>query len=347
MKRRLHRWLGLRLLDENMRIELADQVGTDRRLYSPRAHARADELGVADSIHIAAIIPAYNEDRFIGSLVLKTLKYADSVIVIDDGSTDRTAEIAEAAGALVARHHENKGKGAALNTGLDMARKLDTDVAAVLDGDGQHHPEEIPDMLKPIVEGGADMVIGSRYLGVKSRIPLYRQFGQAIVTLLTTSMSRVPSSDSWSGFRALSRKALECVRFRETGWGVDPEFQFLAHEHDLTVVEVPIVAVYEEEAKRNPFVHGTKTLNAILRLTGQHRPLFFFGTTGSIFILAGVTSGLWVIDRFTTTLTLPVGIALLTVMLTVIGILALFTGITLHSVRAMIRELARSMQPDE
>lgn len=296
---------------------------------------------------VAAVIPAYNEERFIGSVVLKTRRYVDIVIVIDDGSSDDTAEIAEAAGAIVVRHNSNRGKGAALNSGFQKARELNAEVVALLDGDGQHRPEDIPDVITPVVNGEADMVIGSRYLTRTSEVPFYRKVGQHVVTFLTNTSSGIPATDSWSGFRAFSHHALECIHFREGGWGVDPEFQFQARQHKLRVVEVPIVALYEEKAKRNPLPHGIKTVNAILRLTGQHRPLLFFGGTGILIFFLGIIAGLWVFDRYTATQELAVGIALISVLLSVIGVVTFFTGISLHSIRGLILDYVQSRDVSE
>ena len=120
---------------------------------------------------MVVIVPAYNEERFIGSVVLKVRWYADRVIVVDDGSTDFTPEIAEAAGALVARHPQNRGKGAALNTGLGLACTLEPAVVVMLDGDGQHMCRQIPLLAAPVLAGQADIVVGSRYLGDASDVP--------------------------------------------------------------------------------------------------------------------------------------------------------------------------------
>ena len=293
---------------------------------------------------LAAVIPAYNEERFIGSVVIKVRKYTDAVIVVDDGSRDATAEIAQAAGAIVVRHEKNRGKGAALNSGFQKARELGAQVVAVLDGDGQHRAEEIPSLVQPVLDGKADMVVGSRFLGTKNRAPLYRRVGQRIVTFLTNLTSGVSSTDSWSGFRAFSQKAVESLQFHEGGWGADPEFQFQAREHHLKIAEVPILALYEEKAKRNPIAHGMKTVNAILRLVGQHRPLLFFGVSGFLILLAGLACGAWVVDSYRRGLVLAVGTALISVLLSVIGTLSLFTGIMLHSIRGFLMDIKENMR---
>ncbi|MCP4608212.1 MAG: glycosyltransferase family 2 protein, partial [Planctomycetes bacterium] len=109
-------------------------------------------------------IPAYNEERFIAQIVLGVSKYADEVVVVDDGSTDRTAEVAKAAGASVIQHKINKGAGAATESCFKEARRRNADVLITMDGDGQHNPEEIVRVAVPALTGTADVVIGSRFL---------------------------------------------------------------------------------------------------------------------------------------------------------------------------------------
>ncbi len=292
---------------------------------------------------LVAIIPAYNEERFIGSVVLKAKKFVDTVLVIDDGSSDLTAEIARAAGAVVLRHETNRGKGAALNSGFEKAREMRAQAVVVLDGDGQHRPEDIPRMVQPVLEEQTDMVVGSRYIGIVNTAPFYRKVGQRIMTLLTNYSSGVKSTDSWSGFRAFSPKAIEAMKFREGGWGADPEFQFQAREHQLRVSEISISAIYEEKAKRNPLAHGLKTVNAVIRLVGQHRPLLFFGVTGLIVLIAGLGFGAWVVESYRRYRVLAVGIALISVLLSVIGTFTFFTGIILHSVRGFFMEIKNDL----
>ena len=317
-----------------------------------RSITQSVDSQIFESLHdpiresVVAVIPAYNEERFIGSVVLCALNFATTVIVVDDGSTDRTYGIAAAAGAEVIQHKQNRGKGAAINSGFNLARQKDVEVIVLLDGDGQHSPVDIPEIAAPILHGTADMVIGSRYLGLANDIPLYRKIGQSAVTFLTNSASGTTASDSWSGYRAFSKQAVDCIFFREGGWGVDPEFQFQAREHGLRIVEIPIDAIYQEKAKRNPIPHGIRTVNAIVRMVSQHRPLLFFGISGMILLLGGISAGFWVYERFRTVHVLPTGVGLVSVLLIVVGILTLFTGITLNSIRALLVDFSRQISKE-
>lgn len=290
-----------------------------------------------------ALIPAYNEERFIGSLVLTVRGYVDQVVVVDDGSGDRTAEIARKAGAIVIQHKANLGKAAAVNTGFAYVRRLKPAAMVMLDGDGQHCAEDIPTVLTPILGDGADVVVGSRFLDIKSSIPAYRQVGQHGLTMVTNLASGVRVSDSQSGFRAFSARALEQLTFSQGGFSIESEMQFLIREHRLKVVEVPIKVIYAERAKRNPFRHGMQVINGVMRLVGQTRPLLYFGLSGLVIFLLGALLGLYIVNIYTQTHTLAVGYGLITVMLCVVGMLLFFAGVMLHSTRAMILDLRRAL----
>jgi glycosyltransferase involved in cell wall biosynthesis len=199
---------------------------------------------------VAVVIPAHNEGRFIGSVVLKTLHHPVDVIVVDDGSTDDTAAIAEAAGACVVRHPRNLGKAAALNTGICEARARHPEAIVVIDGDGQHLPEQLPIVACPVLEGRADIVVGSRYLQKGCRVPRARLIGHRFFNLLTRSASGVAVSDSQSGYRAFSPRAYNADLFHCEGFAVEAEMQFLAHEHGLRLAEVPITVRYSDPPKR-------------------------------------------------------------------------------------------------
>lgn len=296
-----------------------------------------EHLTVASQDPRVAVIAALNEDRFIGSVVLKTRRYVDHVIVVDDGSHDQTATVAAEAGAIVIRHEQNQGKAQAVNTGLRKAREMNASLVVLIDADGQHDPDEIPTLVAPIEAGLADMVIGSRFLGVRSRIPRWRVLGQHALTLVTNLASGVSITDSQSGFRALSRRAVNAMTFRpEGGFSLESEMQFLAQQHHLTVHEVPVSVTYAERPKRNPLGHGLQVLNGIVVLVSQHRPLVFFGVPGILILLVGVLLGIIVVDRYNTYQTLAIGTALISLLLSIIGIQTLFTGIILHSIRALL-----------
>jgi glycosyltransferase involved in cell wall biosynthesis len=288
---------------------------------------------------LIAIIPAYNEDRFIGSVVLKARCHAADVIVVDDGSSDLTADVAQAAGARVVRHARNLGKSAALNSGLDLARAQSPEAVVFLDGDGQHHPADIPRLAAPVLNGEADMVVGSRYLERANAAPRWRQAGQMALTAVTNSLSGKPLTDSQSGFRAFGPRALEQLRFSQSSFTAESEMQFLAREHGWKVLEVPVGMNYAEGPKRNPFIHGMGVVDGILRLAGQTRPLLYFGGLGAFLLVAGLTLGWYVVVLFDARGELAVGYALITVLLAIVGTLSISTGIILHSVRALLLTL--------
>ncbi|MBK9121850.1 MAG: glycosyltransferase family 2 protein [Chloroflexi bacterium] len=291
---------------------------------------------------VVAVIPAYNEERFIGSVVLLTRNYVDAVVVVDDGSSDRTAQIAHLAGATVVRHKVNKGKGEALNTGFKKARELFLPNAVVtLDADWQHLPEELPKVVKPITDGEADIVIGSRYLEQTSEVPLQRVMGHRGFTMMINALSGTQVSDSQSGFRAFSLNAIKNITFNTKGFGVESEMQFVASDQQLRVLEVPITIRYLDRPKRSVVRHGLNVLTSVLRLMGQHRPLLFFWLMGGVSLVVAFALGLAELEQYRLNNTVDIVLAMLIVFLLTSGSVALFTGIILHTLRGFVLELIR------
>jgi len=288
---------------------------------------------------IVAVIPALNEERFIGSVVLRARKHVDTVIVVDDGSADETAQIAEAAGAVVIRHEKNLGKGAALSSGFEEARKMSPRAVVVLDGDGQHHANEIPLLLQPVLQGDAEMAVGSRFLEAEPGVPHVRRLGLRAITLLSNLGSGVSLSDSQMGFRAFSGEAVQRMFWRAQGFSVESEMQFLAQHLGLRISEVPVSIDYEGAPKRNVLGQGLQVLNGILRLVGQYRPLLFLGLPGLVMLLIGLWWGYRVMDIYRRAQELAVGYALLAVLFAILGSVTLSAGITLHSLRGLLLEL--------
>jgi len=287
--------------------------------------------------NITAIIPAFNEEIPIGSVVISTLEHVDHVIVVDDGSEDRTSEIAGIAGAEIIKHHENQGKGAALKTGFDSI--IDVDIVVTLDGDGQHNPEEIPKLIKPIIDGEADIVNGSRYLVNRDDdTPVYRRFGQTVLDNVTNLNSGLKVTDSQSGFRAFASYTIPAFRFNQKGFSIESEMLTDAANFGSRIREVEIEANYDNgnNHTENPLSHGLGVLVGIIQDMEFNRPLYYFTIPGMILIVIGFTLGLFFfgqyLDHVMTTL-LP------TVMAAMIGLGGLFiafTGIILHSMARMI-----------
>jgi glycosyltransferase involved in cell wall biosynthesis len=307
-----------------------------------------NQLGTdLDSHGTVVIIPAYNEDRHIGSVVLKAHKFANHIIVVDDGSRDATAEIAKAAGAIVICHEENCGKGVALNTGFRHARELNPSVVVTLDADGQHIPEQIALVTAPVLKGQADIVVGSRYLEKKSRVPVERIWGHIAFNFFNSQLSGVPLTDSQSGFRAFSARAIHAISFNSNGFSVESEMQLLAQEHQLRMMEVPITILYDDPPKRSVIAHGLMVLTGILRLVGQYRPLLFFGVPGLLLLLIGLGGGGVALDMYQQAQIMALRYALVSVLFAMIGVVSLFAGIILHSVRGLLLDLVRPSLPQK
>ncbi len=193
---------------------------------------------------VIAAIPCFNTQPFITDLVIRAKKHVDQVIVIDDGSNDGTAEVARAVGALVISHGKNRGYGEAIKSCFEVARVKAADVLVVLDGDGQHNPDEIPHILEPVLKKEADIVIGSRFLNRKNNVPKYRKLGIGIINFLYNFGSRTRISDAQSGFRVYSKKAIDGISIREKGMAVSIEILAKSRKKGFLITEVPVSCSY-------------------------------------------------------------------------------------------------------
>jgi glycosyltransferase involved in cell wall biosynthesis len=280
---------------------------------------------------IIAGMPAFNEEKYIGTLVLQTRQHVDEVIVVDDGSTDATAEIAELAGARVIKHGKNRGYGAAIQSIFDEAKKLDPDVLVILDADAQHSPAEIPNLVKPVIDG-FDCVIGSRHEHGK-KIPLYRRVGQNLILRSVKALSADKLTDSECGFRAFSRKAVQTLELKEKGMAVSAETVAEAARKKLKVIQVPVGVTYGKDSSTlHPVRHGLSVFARILAMISEQRPLFFFGLGGLIIAVVGLIFGIRVLALYSQSQVLPVGNTLVAVLLIVVGMFSVFTGFILSTV---------------
>lgn len=220
-------------------------------------------------------IPAYNEADSIADVVASVAVYADEVIVVDDGSEDETSERALVAGATVVTHERNRGYGGALSTIFAHARAAGAGHLVVLDGDGQHDPADIPVLVDTQRETGAEIVIGSRFVGnSNSVIPSYRYFGIAVVNAITNLSMRLKYSplglsDTQSGFRAYGKDAIETIADTEDiGHGMDASLDILFHaaQEGYDIKEVPSEVDYEVQnpSTINPVVHGLALVRRLI-----------------------------------------------------------------------------------
>lgn len=303
-----------------------------------------NEISLPKSNHgIVAVIPAYNEEDFIGSVVLRTKNHAEKVIVVDDGSKDKTAEVAKMAGAEVIRHKKNLGKGIALKTGFKKAKELNANVIVCLDADGQHDPDQIPLVVNPILNNNADIVIGSRFLknSAKRSIPFYRRIGQKILTITTNLGAKTKVTDSQSGFRGFSKKTIDAFDFSQPSFGIESEMIENGSTNGFRILEIPISCKYERWNKHtyNATRHGVTVLRSILGIIKEKHPLLFFGLPGIIFLGIGVHFGIYTLNIFQQSNVLPIGSAILTLMFSIVGVLSIFSALILDSINHTFKKL--------
>ncbi|MDP7197686.1 MAG: glycosyltransferase family 2 protein, partial [SAR202 cluster bacterium] len=259
-----------------------------------------------------------------------------------DGSTDSTAEISSLADVEIIKHPKNLGKGVSLKTAFNWAIKNKLDILVTLDGDGQHNPNEIPTLIKPIVMGNADAVNGSRFMEIDNNAPGYRKLGQNLLTTATNIGSKSNTSDSQNGFRAFSKKTFDSFRFKTSGMGIESEMLIDLAKKGFTIVEIPISCKYNVNipSKKNPFSHGISVLLTIVKFVGADRPLTFFGIPGLIVLIIGVYFGINVVNIFYATSEIALGTALLMLLLIISGIFAIFAGLILYVISSTIKSLS-------
>jgi glycosyltransferase involved in cell wall biosynthesis len=289
--------------------------------------------------NITVILPAYNEEVSIGSIVLLTRFYADNVIVVDDGSSDRTAEVARKAGAEVIIHEVNQGKGGALKTGFTAAADLGTDIIVTMDSDGQHNPADIPKLVAPIIEGSADMVNGSRYLnGLDRNTPVYRRVGQTILDRFTNLSSGLTITDSQSGFRAFAASTRNVFRFNAQGMAIESEMLADAGKSGFRIKEVEIGVRYDVDCSTlSPIRHGFGVFVMILKDIEFNKPLYYLTAPGLSLGVGGLCMGAIFLQNFTMGGGLQFGPTMLMVLFIIVGTFMALTGILLHAVSGIAK----------
>lgn len=220
-------------------------------------------LPATKEVKVVIVVPAFNESPVIYKVlksIPKKIKGTSlvAVVVVNDGSGDNTQSEAQRAGFPVINHVINRGLGAAIKTGMEYAREKKADIMVTFDGDGQHEPSDIQKIIVPIIHKKADLVIGSRFKKLKN-IPPDRYFLNWIANLITFLFYGALTTDSQSGLRAFSQKALNLIDFKGERMDFSSEILLEAKRNNLKKAEVPIKAIYTEYSRKK----GQKNSNAI------------------------------------------------------------------------------------
>lgn len=199
---------------------------------------------------IGIVIPAYNEATVIGYVIDGLPRVIGNkpitIIVVDDGSTDDTAGVASSYKEVtVIRHLLNSGAGAATRTGLNYARKIDCTIVATMDADGQHSSEDVKKLIRHSLRSDGDLIIGSRLI-ISKGMPWYRIVGNKGLSLITFMIFGAFVSDSQSGLKVFKKNALDKISFHSNNYAFCSEIIWQAHKNKLSIVELPIKAIYSE-----------------------------------------------------------------------------------------------------
>ncbi|MCD6383229.1 MAG: glycosyltransferase family 2 protein [Thermoplasmata archaeon] len=297
---------------------------------------------------IAVAIPARNEERTIGSVVALSRRITPHIVVINDGSEDRTEEVAKAAGAFVINHEVNKGKGAAIQTAFSWAKAARVDILVLLDGDGQHDPREIPKLLEPILKGEAEITIGSRWVeeeGLKE-MPSHRKLGNKILTLVTQMAGSAGVKDTQSGFRAFRGDVLDKLYIYSYGFEVESALLIQASQRGYRIVEVPVKCRYgdlEANTERSSS-HGFRVLNFLLSILRKEQPLKYFVLLSLPFMLATAYFGYNLLLYFRAHGHFLVSYAFLTAAGMIITSFIIYAGLILQAINRRSKDILNRIE---
>ena len=295
---------------------------------------------------IVACIPAYNEEKYIARVVLGARKHTDMVIVCDDGSEDMTSDIARSLGAIVVRHEKRLGKGAALRSLFEASRREGAKVIVTLDGDGQHDPAEIPEIVRPILEDGVDISIGARFSG-KNHIPQYRLIGNRIISKLTNVGAQQKIVDATSGFRAYSFRAVEEMDVRNDGMGADSQILLDARGKQLKIVETQVSVKYGSDTSTfNPVRQFGMILMTLVKYASDEHPLSVLGFPGLVVLGFGLTYGAVQLDAFSSNGIFNLWSALLVVSAVILGFSAVIISIVLFAMKKVLTRFEWKLEHD-
>lgn len=292
------------------------------------------------SKNVTVVLSTYNEETSIGSITLLSKLYADRVIVVDDVSSDQTAEIAKKAGAEVIINKINRGKGASLETGFKAAVHLGADIIVTMDSRGHHNPDDIPKLIDPIITGCADVVNGTRYLNSMDRnTPVYRRVGQTILGKIANKKSD-KIRDSQITFRALAASTKDVIQFNAQDQIIENEMFGDAGKSSLRIKEVEIGTHHYnfEDPVKAPVKYILGVLRTVFRDVEANKPLYFYAVPGFALATCGFYMGLKFLEALVLGIeSLHFWSVLLMVFLSIGGVYMTVRGIVMHSLVEMVQ----------
>jgi glycosyltransferase involved in cell wall biosynthesis len=275
---------------------------------------------------IVVTIPAYNEENTIEQLLLrikKTLrgKYNYKILVLDDGSTDRTVQVSRKNGAIVLSHPRNLGLAEAFRSEIEKSLSMGADIIVHIDADMQYQPEEIPKLIEAVKKGN-DLVLGSRFMGKIEYMPLVNRFGNIAFSKVISQITGMKITDGQTGFRAFTKQFAKSIAIR-SGHTYTQEQIIRAARGKFRIKEIPIYFARRKDKSRlirNPFAYAIKAWINILRIYRDYEPLKFFGIIGTLIFSAGFAIGLYLtFIHFTTGISGRFGLLMLDVIILSVG----------------------------
>jgi glycosyltransferase involved in cell wall biosynthesis len=286
-------------------------------------------------------IPAFNEGNKIGQIVRKCRDLGTEVAVYDDGSIDNTRQNAQQAGANVIGGKSNRGYGVAIRALFEFAKEQGADLMVTLDGDGQHDPDQIRQLIEPLIEDSVDIVIGSRFLTHEARekVPRYRSFGIKTITRLTQVASYKSLTDAQSGFRAYSKHAISEIHLYEQGMGVSTEILMRAKEKGLLIKEIPISVNYDmkDTSTHNPLSHGLAVMYTVMQFISLRHPLAFYSLPGIALLIIAAFYMNNAMELYSASRYISTNMILVSVGTAVVGVVLFATGVILYTLTALLR----------
>ena len=251
---------------------------------------------------VVITIPAYNEQDTIGNVIksiddsMKSSKYQYKVLVVDDGSKDKTEEAARNQGAVVYSHPKNYGLAETFKTEIKKALGLKAEIIVHIDADMQYQPKEIPILLKEI-ERGYDLVLGSRFKGTIESMPIIKKIGNKAFSRVISNITRIKISDAQTGFRAFTKEVAEKITIISDHTYTQEQIIRAAKEK-FRIKEVPVYFAKRKDKSRlisNPLGYASRAWINILRIYRDYKPLKLFGTIGAFIFSVGFLIGLYMV----------------------------------------------------